>query len=184
MIWPPSAGSLRCSTSALRRRGAASLRPHHAGSAATASVVSGPRSPERAHVMASASREQRARDDWEQRIYDRLTDTTDADAGLALPAPTGLRAESGVGHVRLSWEPVPGAAGYLIERTGPDGHPGILGHGGSDVPAVSTAQFADTDVDDGTDYTYRVAAVAGAEYPAWNWTTPVVGHTLKIGRAH
>jgi xylan 1,4-beta-xylosidase len=133
--------------------------------------------------MASATREQRARDDWEQRIYDRLTDTTDADAGLALPAPTGLRAESGVGHVRLSWEPVPGAAGYLIERTGPDGHPGILGHGGSDVPAVSTAQFADTDVDDGTDYTYRVAAVAGAEYPAWNWTTTVAGRTKTKGAA-
>ena len=131
--------------------------------------------------MASATREQRARDDWEQRIYNRLTDTTDADAGLALPAPTGLRAESWVAHVRLSWEPVPAAAGYLIERAGPDGQPGILGHGGSDVPAVSTSQFADTDVDDGTDYSYRVAAVAGAEYPAWNWTTPVVGRTLVGG---
>jgi xylan 1,4-beta-xylosidase len=132
--------------------------------------------------MASATREQRARDDWERRIYTRLTDTTDADADLALPAPTELRAESGVGHVRLRWDPVPEAAGYLIERSGPDGQPAILGHGGSDVPAVATSQFADTDVDDGTDYSYRVAAVAGAEYPAWNWTTAVVGRT-KIGVA-
>jgi xylan 1,4-beta-xylosidase len=128
--------------------------------------------------MASATREQRARDDWEKRIYGRLTDTSEADAALALPAPSGLRAESGVGHVRLSWVSVPEAAGYLIERTSPHSQPGILGHGGSDVPAVSTSLFADTDVDDGTDYSYRVAAVAGAEYPAWNWSAPVVGRTL------
>lgn len=123
------------------------------------------------------ARERAARDDWEQRIYSRLTDTSDADASLALPAPSGLRAETGTGHVRLSWLPVADAAGYLIERTGPDGQPRILRHGGSDVPAVSAPPFADTDVHDGIEYSYRLAAVAGAEYPAWDWTQPVAGRT-------
>ena len=36
-----------------------------------------------------------ARADWEQRIYRRLTDTTDADPSLALPAPSGLTATAG-----------------------------------------------------------------------------------------
>jgi xylan 1,4-beta-xylosidase len=122
-------------------------------------------------------REHQARDDWEQRIYRRLTDTSDADAGLALPAPAQIRAQSGVGHDRLSWEPVPEAAGYLIERTGQDGQPRIVGHGGSDVPAVAAATFADTDVEDGVEYRYRLSAVAGAEYPAWKWSEPVAGRT-------
>jgi xylan 1,4-beta-xylosidase len=39
---------------------------------------------------------------------------TDVTAGLA--RPTGLRAVSGRGHVTLDWDPVPGAAGYLVYR--------------------------------------------------------------------
>jgi xylan 1,4-beta-xylosidase len=121
--------------------------------------------------------EQDARTDWEQRIYRRLTDTRDADAALALPAPDGARAESGAGHVRLSWTPVAGAAGYLIERTGPDGRARIVQHGGSDVPAIPGATFADTGLEDGVDYSYRIGAVIGAEYPVWNWSEPVSGRT-------
>ena len=122
--------------------------------------------------------QQSAREDWEQRIYRRLTDTSDADASLALPAPGGLRADPALGHVRLSWDPVPGAAGYLIERTGPDGRPQILEHGGSDVAAIARPPFADTGVQDSADYCYRVGAVIGADYPAWAWSESVSGHTL------
>jgi xylan 1,4-beta-xylosidase len=118
-----------------------------------------------------------AREDWERRIYRRLTDTTEADPALALPAPAGVRAQPGAGHVRLSWQPVANAAGYLIERTGPDGEARIVDHGGSDVPAVPAASFADTGIDDGVDYRYRVGAVAGAEYPVWAWSEPVTGRT-------
>ena len=119
-----------------------------------------------------------ARADWERRIYRRLTDTTDADARSALPAPTGARAAGAVGHVRLSWDPVPGAAGYLIERTeGPAGTPVILDHGGSDVPAIATTTFADTGIPDGIEHHYRIGAVAGAEYPAWTWSDPVSAAT-------
>jgi xylan 1,4-beta-xylosidase len=110
-----------------------------------------------------------ARADWERRIYRRLTDTSTADASLALPAPGRVRAAPGAGHVRLDWDPVDGAAGYLIERDGPGGTQ-LLQHGGSDVPAVPSSPFADTGVENGSDYRYRIAAVPGAEYPAWNWS--------------
>jgi xylan 1,4-beta-xylosidase len=125
----------------------------------------------------NAVQEQDARTDWEQRIYRRLTDTRDADSSLALPAPHGVHAEPGAGHVRLSWAPVAGAAGYLIERTGPDGRPRIVQHGGSDVPAVPGSTFADTGLDDGVDYLYRIGAVVGAEYPVWNWSDAITGWT-------
>ncbi len=114
-----------------------------------------------------------ARADFEQRIYRRLTDTSSADPSLALPAPSRLRASSGTAHVRLDWAPVDGAAGYLIERSDVGdtaGEPRLLQHGGSDVPAVPHGPFADTGLAPGTEYRYRVAAVAGAEHPAWHWS--------------
>jgi xylan 1,4-beta-xylosidase len=62
-----------------------------------------------------------ARDDWKAHIGIR----SDAEAGLVLPqlpAPSGLRATAGRGQVTLDWEPVAGAAGYLVERAaGVDG---------------------------------------------------------------
>ena len=119
-----------------------------------------------------------ARSDWEQRIYRRLTDTETADPNTALPAPAQLVATPGGGFVHLSWEPVIGAAGYLIERCSAGEDPHILTHGGSDVPAVSGYQFADTGLNADTDYRYRVAAVPGAEDPAWNWSDPAVGRIL------
>jgi xylan 1,4-beta-xylosidase len=118
-----------------------------------------------------------ARADWERRIYTRLTSTADADDSLSLPAPTDVRAEPAVGHVRLSWAPVEGAAGYLIERTSSDGEPAIVSHGGSDVPAVAGTEFADTGLADGTEYHYRVAAVTGADQPAWHWSDRVSSGT-------
>ena len=44
-------------------------------------------------------------------------------------------------------------------------------------PAVATCTFADTGIDDEVEYTYRVGAVAGAEFPVWNWSDPVPGRT-------
>ncbi|HEX5118632.1 MAG TPA: hypothetical protein VFW65_25900 [Pseudonocardiaceae bacterium] len=128
--------------------------------------------------MTRQAGETRARDDWERRIYLRLTDTDGADAALALPAPTGVRAEPAVGHVRLSWDEVPGAAGYLIERTDGDAEPLLVRHGGSDVAAVAATVFADTGLADGVDYRYRIGAVAGADHPAWAWSEPVRAGTL------
>lgn len=119
--------------------------------------------------------ERDARADWEQRIYRRLTDTAAADPSTSLPAPSEVVAVPRSGYVLLSWAPVLGAAGYLIERTDGAGEPHIVAHGGSDVPAVPGCEFADTGLDSATAYSYRVGAVAGAEFPAWNWSEPVSG---------
>jgi xylan 1,4-beta-xylosidase len=127
--------------------------------------------------------ERDARADWERRIYRRLTDTSTADESAALPAPQGVRAEGAVGHVRLSWGAVDGAAGYLIERVGPDGETGLVQHGGSDVPAVPSSPFADTGLESGAEYRYRIAAVLGGEYPAWNWSDSVTARVVDAAPA-
>ncbi len=125
--------------------------------------------------LASAAQ---ARESWRQRIDQRLPATADADQSPALSAPMAVRAKPGVGHVRLSWDPVPGAAGYLIERTdGSTGRPRVVTHGGSDVPAVAGTQFADTGLADDIVYRYRVAGVTGADFPAGAWSEPVRGST-------
>src|ERR1700722_484993 len=88
-------------------------------------------------------RDSDVRADWEQRIYRRLPGSAAAAAG-PLP-PARLTATARAGHIRLGWEPVPAAAGYVIERASADGDaPQILRHGGSDVPAVVGPPFADT----------------------------------------
>jgi xylan 1,4-beta-xylosidase len=121
-----------------------------------------------------------ARADWERRVGQRRDGATGP--GITLPPPSHLSAEPGAGHIRLGWAPVPGAAGYLIERAGPSadqgpGAPEILRHGGSDVAAVIGPPFADTGVEDGVAYRYRIAAVAGAELPAGTWSGVAAGHT-------
>jgi xylan 1,4-beta-xylosidase len=116
------------------------------------------------------SQDAAARADWERRINLRHSGGED---GLLLPTVSGLAASPGGGHISLTWEPVPGAAGYLIERTGGDGKAEILRHGGSDVPAVVGPRFADTGVADGTEYSYRVGAVAGADDDIASWSAPV-----------
>lgn len=120
-----------------------------------------------------------ARADFEQRIYQRLAKADGSAAVPDLPAPARLAAEPGGGHVRLSWDPVPGAAGYVIERTGPGGQPQILRHGGSDVAAVVAPPFADTGIDDGTDYAYQVAAIVAPEHPPAAWASPVTCRTAQ-----
>ncbi len=122
-------------------------------------------------------RDSDVRADWEERIYRRLPGS-DLAAAPELPAPAQLRATAGAGHIRLSWDPVPGAAGYVIERASADGDvPQILRHGGSDVSAVVGPPFADTGVADGTDYSYRVAAAAEPERVPQAWSAPAIAST-------
>ena len=63
----------------------------------------------------------------------------------------------------LDWEPVPGAAGYLVHRADDAAGPyQPLDHGGGDVLAVPGAPYADTSGDGRVRY-YAVAAVADSE---------------------
>ncbi len=94
--------------------------------------------------------------------------------GPDLPPPGALRAEPGRGHVTLDWDPVPGAAGYLVHRAArAEGPFEPLDHGGGDVLAVPAGPYADTTGGGGVAY-YAVAAVADGTLPA-----PVAGGTLS-----
>lgn len=118
-----------------------------------------------------------ARADWEERIYRRTAGGHHAAGQVALAKPASVSAVSRAGHIELDWEPVPGAAGYLIERTEQGAPSQLVRHGGSDVAAVPGPPFADTGLADGPEYTYRIGAVTGAEYPVWSWSEPVVART-------
>jgi xylan 1,4-beta-xylosidase len=99
-----------------------------------------------------------ARLDWEARIDHRRG------AGTALTPvldpPSELVATPGVGHVRLTWSPVDGAVGYLVQRapaTGGEFAP--VDHLGGDVLAVPDTWYVDTTGDVGRFYRYAVASV-------------------------
>jgi xylan 1,4-beta-xylosidase len=94
-----------------------------------------------------------------------------------LPAPAELSAEVGAGQVTLRWSEVAGAAGYLVGRAAtPVGPYTVLDHGGSDVLAVPGPPYADTTVEAGRSYAYRVAATCdGGRSPiAGEPSAPVV----------
>ena len=107
--------------------------------------------------------ERGARADWEARIGLR----SDAEGGLELPlldAPANLRASAGRGQVTLMWEPVEGAAGYVIERApGPDGPWELLTIGEPEVRPVPHPPFTDTSGVPGQEARYRVAAAASVK---------------------
>jgi len=107
--------------------------------------------------------ERSARADWEARIGLR----SDAEAGLdlpSLPAPRALRADAGRGQVTLEWEPVDGAAGYVIERASrPDGPWELLVIGEPEVRPVPHPPFTDTSGTPGREAHYRVAAAASVK---------------------
>src|ERR1700723_3839283 len=85
-----------------------------------------------------------ARTDWEERIGRGGVPGKEAHHGAAagLARPAGLRATSGQGHVTLDWDPVPGAAGYLVYRAAGEPYQ-PLDHGGGDVLAVPAGPYAD-----------------------------------------
>jgi len=104
-----------------------------------------------------------ARADWERRTGRGGGPGLGARAGI-LARPGGLRAAPGRGHVTLDWDPVPGAAGYLVyyaDRSGGPFEP--LDHGGGDVLAVPAGPYADTSGAAGQVRYYAVAAVADGE---------------------
>ncbi|MBB5077910.1 GH39 family glycosyl hydrolase [Nonomuraea endophytica] len=104
-----------------------------------------------------------ARRDWQERIYQASGEVTPV-GEIPLPAPEGLRADPGAGHVTLTWEPVPGAIGYLVHRDGESvKQPDV------DVPAVPECRYVDTGQDPAA---YTVAAIAAMEVTG-AFTAPV-----------
>ena len=89
----------------------------------------------------------------------------------ALPAPTGLRAASGqLRQVPITWDPLPAAAGYVVERslvaTGPFERIGLhadrfetsLSDQGFDLGVKSKSAGGGPGLGDGATYYYRVRA--------------------------
>jgi xylan 1,4-beta-xylosidase len=75
-----------------------------------------------------------------------------------LPPPDGLTATPGTALVHLDWRPVHGALGYLVHRADSAAGPfEPLDHLGGDVLAFPHPPYADTMVEPGRTYHYRVA---------------------------
>ncbi|WP_216094329.1 GH39 family glycosyl hydrolase, partial [Jiangella alba] len=104
-----------------------------------------------------------ARTDFETRLGRASGDAGGAE--LALPAPGGLTARPGRAQVTLSWEPVDGAAGYLVHvAESADGPFEPLDHQGRDVLSVPHGPYADTTGTPGVERWYAVAAVASVDH--------------------
>jgi xylan 1,4-beta-xylosidase len=85
---------------------------------------------------------------------------------VILPAPVGVRAIAGRGHVTIDWQRVDGAAGYLVHRAdGPDGPWHAIDHRAGDLLAVPDPGYVDTTAGPGKSYRYAVATVATIDGP-------------------
>jgi xylan 1,4-beta-xylosidase len=83
---------------------------------------------------------------------------------VSLPPPDGVRATRGRGHVSISWEPVAGAAGYLVLRSSsPEGPFEPIDHGVGDIVAVPDAPYLDTTLVPGAPARYAVSSVSTIE---------------------
>lgn len=95
-----------------------------------------------------------ARRDWQERIHTASGEVRPV-AEVAPAAPAGLAAAAGVGCVTLTWDPVPGAIGYLVHRDGVSvKQPDV------DVPAVPFTRYVDTGQEEAT---YTVATIAAMD---------------------
>ncbi|MGW0593448.1 GH39 family glycosyl hydrolase [Streptosporangium sp. NPDC002607] len=101
-----------------------------------------------------------ARRDWQARIHKASGEVTAA-GRVEVAAPRDLRADSGGGHVTLTWEPVAGAIGYIVHRAPAEEGPYTSTEQRDvDVPAVPDPRYVDTL---GEPAWYRVAAVTTVE---------------------
>jgi xylan 1,4-beta-xylosidase len=113
-----------------------------------------------------------ARSDWEARIGRRSGDARHGEE-VKLTPPQRVRALSGRGQVTLQWDPVEGAAGYLVHvAPEPDGPFEPLDHGGRDVLAVPHGPYCDTSGVADAKRWYTVAAVVDVE-SIGSWSDPV-----------
>jgi xylan 1,4-beta-xylosidase len=121
-----------------------------------------------------------ARADWEARVGRRRA--AGGDNGVVLPAPQGVRALTGRGHVTMDWEPVDGAVGYLVLRGDSAGGPfEVIDHRGGDVLAVPHPPYADTTGEPGRVYHYAVTAIADMDAPGTR-SRPVPAASTVDGR--
>ncbi|HET7702227.1 MAG TPA: hypothetical protein VFK35_02430 [Candidatus Limnocylindrales bacterium] len=93
---------------------------------------------------------------------------------VLLPAPEGVTATPGRGHVTVSWQRVDGAAGYLVHRAdSADGPWTAIDHRAGDLLAVPDPGYADTTGEAGRPAWYAVAALATIDGPVGPLSDPI-----------
>jgi xylan 1,4-beta-xylosidase len=129
------------------------------------------------------SEERSAGAEWEQLTARRRAGLDER--GLpALPAPAGLAAHAGRAQVTLHWEPVEGAAGYLVRRAPTsDGEFSPLEIGEPWVRPVPHPPLADTTGRPGEAAWYTVAAVAAVDDHGQPASEPIQATPQRDGDA-
>jgi xylan 1,4-beta-xylosidase len=121
-----------------------------------------------------------ARLDWERRIGQRR-DSVAAAVAAELPPPDHVVAVPGGGQVTLRWTPIPGAAGYVVQRADTaDGAFQTIDHGGGDVLAVPGPSYADTTGRPGIEYWYSVASLSSADGSHGPGSIPVLAAATAV----
>ena len=125
--------------------------------------------------------------EWERRAAERRRGGDVSRPALA--APRGVTLREGRGQVTIDWEPVAGAAGYLVRRAAsPDGEYAPLEIGEPWVRPVPHPPLTDTTGTPGQPVWYTVAAVAAvdddqqpASQPLTATPAPAGDATCRIG---
>lgn len=97
--------------------------------------------------------------------------------------PAWVKAESGVGHVTISWDSVEGIPGYIVLRSDSrDGEYLPVDHkGGDSVKAVPGYSYVDTTGEVDREYFYAVASVPSVEAPYGPMSEPVPASSKSTG---
>ena len=89
-----------------------------------------------------------------------------------LPAPTRVEAIGiGQSQIYITWDAVPGADGYVIRRTGPDGASLEIPAANLPLNKISATWYADQNLPEGTRYGYEV--MAANEYRTLSAPAPI-----------
>jgi xylan 1,4-beta-xylosidase len=101
-----------------------------------------------------------------------------------LPAPEGVTATSGRGQVTVDWQPVEGAAGYVVHRAPAVGGPfQAIDHKAGDLLAVPHPPYADTTGEPGASRWYAVSAVPSIDSSVGRLSAAVEGRPTIDGDA-
>jgi xylan 1,4-beta-xylosidase len=93
------------------------------------------------------------------------------------------QASAGRGQVTVDWEPIDGAAGYLVHRSYDDGPAELVDHKGGDLLAVPGPPYADTTVHIGHPVRYAVRPVFDPDEPDAEPLGPLSEPAAAVGAA-
>jgi xylan 1,4-beta-xylosidase len=131
----------------------------------------------------TAHAERSARIAWFEELGSQ-TDRNAAAPAVLVPPPVGVSATGGRGQVTVAWEPVDGAAGYLVHRAeAADGELVPIDNQGGDVLAVPHGPFVDTTLEPGAGGWYAVSSLSSIDAPPGEPSRTVEGRSTGTGAA-